>query len=197
MLRWLYFTLVALSISWGLLGAATRYLIQPGALLTSTLALGIPIGLFLTLFPWRKLTFRVFLFGIWPLGVATAFFSLSGTFNFLEVRYVEIFNFEFALLWGGALWALIVFTAGRRKVFEKVRAPGHSWQRPLDEKELAPAYFLPDTNLDDEIGRVRESSGWGKDGDGTTPEEAGAPESWRTLGDVLEERDTGGGDVAK
>ena len=149
MLRWLYFTLACTATAWGLAGWASHFLIPAHVLYVISLSAGIVFGLIVTLIPWGRSLGKIALFALWPLGVTTIFFNTTGTFDFADVSYVGLLNFEFALTWGGILWAVIVFWPRKMPVFAP-RKPGAIpyWQIRPDEQFAEPAYFLPD-KMDD------------------------------------------------
>ena len=84
---------------------------------------------------------RLFLLAFWPIGVVTIFFAAVGTFDFSELSFAELLNFEFAFMWCGALWAFIVLKPGvtptpsleqEIKNFVKVRLAAHEFPREVE-----------------------------------------------------------------
>lgn len=148
MLKWLYFTLATVSLTYGLAGWASHFLMPARTLYAVTLGIGIPAGIIVTLIPWGRYAARPLLFALWPIAVTTVFFTSLGTFDFAEVAYVDLLNYEFALIWAGALYAVIVFYPRKRKVFDEGVRKHTGWQTPVGE--MAASQTIP-RDLDSDI----------------------------------------------
>jgi hypothetical protein len=128
-----------------LLGWASHFLMPARMLYSASITLGVVGGLVLAFALSERNQSRLFLLAIWPIGVVTVFFSAVGTFNFSEMSFAELLNFEFAFMWGGAVWALLVLKPRRSTVFDERRATLPSlMQKPLYAQPRRQSYFIPD-----------------------------------------------------
>lgn len=141
MLRWLYFTLATLSLAYGLAGWASHFLLPARTLYAVVCAAGIPAGIIATLIPWGRYVTRPLLFAVWPIGCTAFFFSALGTFDFSKAAYVDLLNYEFAFIWGGAAYAVIVFWPRKKKVFDEAARKHSGWQARASEASDSPHYF--------------------------------------------------------
>src|SRR3990172_9719164 len=145
MLRFLYFTLASSATAWGLLGWASHFLMPARTLYPACVVVGVLGGLIGALALSKRNQVRLFLLAFWPIGVVTIFFAVVGMFDFSELSFAELLNFEFAFMWCGALWAFIVLKPRRSTVFDEKRATLPSFARkPLYAQANRQSYFIPD-----------------------------------------------------
>ncbi len=147
-------------------------------------AAGIPAGIIATIIPWGRYITRPLLFSVWPIACTAAFFSSLGTFDFSKAAYVDLLNYEFAFVWGGAAYAVIVFWPRKKKVFEEAARKHSGWQARASE--------APDNKEPHEIfaGKVSDSTRAlfpDENGDGWITIEEAIKDSWEANRDSFVE----------
>jgi hypothetical protein len=147
MLKFLYFSIACSALTWGLCGWASHFLMPVPTLYKTSLIIGIIGGLIITVYPWGRNLTRVFLLAFWPTLVATIFFTINGTFNFSDVSFAELLNFEFSLTWCGAVWVLLVLHKRKSRVFDTLPATTRAWQKKNALVTSHATYTIPVDNL--------------------------------------------------
>lgn len=129
-----------------------------------TVSAGALFGLILFLLSLGRLYGKLAIFGLYPLAVCAMFFCTAGTFDYGRISIASLLDFEFAFMWGGFLWTLIIIAVRPKPVFRRVRRrKSAGWQRPMEATPAQARYRIaadpPDIEAVQTIGDEPEYAG--------------------------------------